>query len=62
MIGTSAAFITTNLVAPFLAGDPRKAAQPASIALAAGIVGLSMVVISLVVGWFLPEPKAEGPE
>ena len=61
MIGTSAAFLTTNLVAPLLAGDPQKAAQPATIALAAGVVGLAMVVISLSVGCFLPEPKAEGP-
>jgi MFS family permease len=59
MIGTSAAFVTTNLVAPYLAGDPQKV-LPAHVAQAAGSVGLAIVVIGLVVGSFLPEPKHVG--
>ena len=58
MIGTSAAFVTTNLVAPYFAGDPQKV-LPAHVAQAAGAVGLAIVVIGLVVGTFLPEPKNE---
>jgi MFS family permease len=56
MIGTSAAFVTTNLVAPYLAGDPQKV-LPAHVGQAAGSVGLAIVIIGLVLGMFLPEPK-----
>jgi hypothetical protein len=60
MIGTSMAFVTTNLVAPMLAG--KGPMLPAHVAQAAGIVALSIAVISFVVGFFLPEPKAEQTE
>jgi MFS family permease len=59
MLGTSAAFVTTNLVAPLFAGAPEKV-LPSHVASAAGAVGLGIVVIGLVLGSFLPEPKAEG--
>ncbi len=60
MIGTSMAFVTTNLVAPMLAGSGPL--LPMHVAKAAGIVAVSIAVISLVVGFFLPEPKKEGAE
>jgi MFS family permease len=54
MIGTSAAFLTSNLIAPMFPGSPfDKMAQ------AAGYVGLSIVVLSLIFGAFLPEPKGD---
>ena len=51
MIGTSAAFITTSLAGAF-GGDRFR-----SMALAAGWVGLVIVVISLTLSFLLPEPK-----
>jgi hypothetical protein len=60
MIGTSMAFVTTNLVAPMLAG--KGPMLPAHVAQAAGYVAVTIAVIGLVVGFFLPEPKAEGAE
>lgn len=57
MIGTSMAFVTTNLVAPMLAG--KGPLLPMHVALAAGYVATTIAVISLIVGFFLPEPKAE---
>lgn len=61
MIGTSMAFVTTNLVAPIISGDPAKV-LPMHVAQAAGYVALTMAVISLAVGFFLPEPKETEPE
>jgi MFS family permease len=60
MIGTSMAFVTTNLVAPMLAGSGPM--FPMHVAKAAGIVALSIAGISFIVGFFLPEPKAEGAD
>ena len=60
MIGTSMAFVTTSLVAPMLAG--KGPMLPAHVAQAAGYVAVSIAVIAFVVGFFLPEPKAEGAE
>jgi MFS family permease len=61
MIGTSAALVTTKFVAPIVAGDPVKV-LPMHVAQAAGYVALGIVVIGIVLGIFLPEPKAEGVE
>ena len=58
MIGTSMAFVTTNLVAPMISGDPTKI-LPVHLAKAAGYVGLGIALLALVVGMFLPEPKSE---
>ena len=55
MIGTSAAFLTTNLIAPQLLGGQ----TPAHIATAAAIVGTSMFVLALALTFLLPEPKVE---
>jgi MFS family permease len=61
MIGTSMAFVTTNLVAPMISGDPAKV-LPMHVAQAAGFVALGMAVLSLLIGFFLPEPKEGEPE
>jgi len=54
MIGTSAAFLTANVVAPMFKGSPFD-----QMAQAAGWVGLGIVILSLVFGSLLPEPKDE---
>ena len=60
MIGTSMAFVTTNLVSPMLAGSGPL--LPMHVAKAAGIVASVIVVISFILGFLLPEPKAEAEE
>lgn len=54
MLGTSAAFVTTNFVAPALGGT-----TPLSVATAAAIVGTSMFALGLAFTFLLPEPKSE---
>jgi MFS family permease len=56
MIGTSAAFLSTNMVAPLFSPTP----GAAHYALAAGVVGTSVFVLALLLTFLLPEPKAEG--
>jgi len=58
MLGTSMAFVTTNWLAPLLAGAASPV-LPVHVAKAAGIVATTIAVLSLIVGFFLPEPKAE---
>ncbi len=55
MIGTSMAFVTTSLVAPWLAGSGPL--MPLHVAKAAGIVATTIAVLSLTIGLLLPEPK-----
>jgi MFS family permease len=55
MIGTSAALVTTNLIAPHLSG----ANNYDKVATAAGLVGLTVFVIALILSFQLPEPKHE---
>ena len=55
MIGTSAAFLTTNLIAPMVGGK----STFDQVAIAAGIVGTAVFVIALVATVFLPEPKEQ---
>ena len=55
MIGTSAAFLTTNLLAPAMSG----ANTYDKVAFAAGLVGMAVFVIAFGASFFLPEPKAE---
>jgi hypothetical protein len=58
MVGTSAAYVTTSLVAPYLSGNSFM-----QIATAAAIVGTSVYAIGLIASAFLPEPKtADAPE
>lgn len=54
MLGTSAAFVTTTLLAPRMSGSTFE-----QVATAAGIVGTTVVVIGLALSFLLPEPKAE---
>jgi MFS family permease len=56
MIGTSAAFLSTNIIAPLLNPHPTWD----NYAMAAGITGVTVFVIALAVSFFLPEPKEEG--
>ena len=58
MIGTSMALVTTNFVAPMLAGSGPL--LPAHVAKAAGVVATSIAVIGFLVGFLLPEPPKEG--
>lgn len=57
MIGTSMAFVTTSLIAPMHAGSGPL--LPSHVAMAAGCVGTSIAIISILLGFLLPEPKAE---
>jgi MFS family permease len=56
MIGTSAALLTTSVLAPLFATDPSKV-LPANVASAAGWLGTGVAVVALVLGSMLPEPK-----
>ena len=58
MIGTSAAFLSTNIIAPLFATTP----TANDYALAAGIVGTSAFVIAMALTFLLPEPKVEQAE
>ena len=58
MIGTSMAVVTTNIVAPFLAGTADKV-TPMIMAQAAGYVATTIAVLAFIIGFFLPEPKGE---
>jgi hypothetical protein len=53
MLGTSAAFVTTNIVAKLMLGG----SSPGHVATAAAIVGTSMFLIGLVLSFLLQEPK-----
>src|SRR5213078_3310243 len=55
MIGTSAAFLTANWIAPMVGGK----STFDQVAIAAGIVGMAVFVIALVATVFLPEPKEQ---
>jgi len=55
MLGTSAAFLTTNIIAPMVgAGSTFD-----NVAMACGIVGTAVFAMALVLTFFLPEPKDE---
>ena len=54
MLGTSAAFVTTNFVAPLFGGS-----GPMQVATAAAIVGTSMFALGLILSFLLPEPKQQ---
>lgn len=58
MVGTSMAILNTGWLAPLLAGGVQ-AVKPFHIAMAAGYIATSMAVLAFVVGFLLPEPKAE---
>jgi MFS family permease len=54
MIGTSAAYVTSNLVAPKLSGTTFE-----QVAMAAAIVGGTVFLIGLILSFLLPEPPKE---
>jgi hypothetical protein len=56
MIGTSAAFLTPKLAQMFT-GSPYD-----QMARAAGYVGAGIAILAVILGLFLPEPKAEAVE
>ncbi len=56
MIGTSASFISLNLIAPLFTSV---SLEPHRVAYAAAIVGTFCFVVALVTSFFLPEPKAD---
>lgn len=58
MIGTSAAFLSTNIIAPLFSATP----TANHYALAAGLVGTGAFVIAMVLTFLLPEPKEQAPE
>jgi MFS family permease len=55
MLGTSAAFLTTNVIAPMMGAR----STFDSVAIAAGVVGTAVFAIALLATVFLPEPKSE---
>lgn len=55
MLGTSAAFLTTNIVAKKLLGG----SGPADVATAAAIVGTAMFLFGFILSFLLPEPKQQ---
>ena len=55
MLGTSAALLTTNIIAP-LTGAKSTFDQ---VAIACGIVGTTVFVIALALTFFLPEPEKQ---
>ena len=57
MIGTSAAFLTTNILAPKMSG----LTTFDKVATAAAIVGTSVFVIGFALSFLLPEPKEQSP-
>ena len=57
MLGTSMAFVTTNFLAPMLAGAGPT--LPMHVAKAAGIVATAIAVVSFLLGFLLPEPKEQ---
>jgi MFS family permease len=61
MIGTSMALVTTNLVAPLVAGSA-DAVRPLHVAQAAGYVALGIAIVSFALGFFLPKPQEEAAE
>jgi MFS family permease len=58
MIGTSAAFLSTNVIAPMFSTRP----TADHYAMAAGIVGVSVFALALILSAALPEPKREPAE
>ncbi len=61
MVGTSMALVTTNFVAPMVAGTGA-VVLPMHIAAAAGYVATTIAAIAFVTGFFLPEPKEAAEE
>lgn len=59
MIGTMAAPVVTEFIAPMIAGG-RDKVTPAVVATAAGVMGTGVFLIGFVLSFLLPEPKEDG--
>jgi hypothetical protein len=59
MIGTMAAPLVTEFIAPLLAGGSSNAVTAQHVAMGAGIVGTAVFVIGLALSFILPEPQEE---
>ena len=59
MLGTSAAFVTTNLVAPLFVGTTSTFEQ---VAIGAAAVGTAVVFLGFLLSFLLPEPKQNAVE
>src|SRR5207302_185093 len=57
MIGTSGAFLTTSIIAPWLSGAGP--VTPEKVANAAGVTGLLVFGVGFLFSFFLPEPAKE---
>jgi hypothetical protein len=57
MIGTSAAFLTTGVIAPLLSGNGP--VTPDKVAFAAGVTGLLVFALGFLVSFFLPQPPGD---
>jgi MFS family permease len=55
MLGTMAAIVNTELLAPLFSGE-----NPQKVAMAAAVIGASVYAIALVMSFLLPPPIAEG--
>ncbi len=55
MLGTMAAFVNTELLAPLFSGE-----NPQRVAMAAAVLGAGVYLIALVTSFFLPPPRQEG--
>lgn len=60
MLGTSAAFLTTNLIAPYLTSMKIGTNPFETVAFAAGVTGVLVFGVGFLVSLFLPEPPKEG--
>jgi MFS family permease len=58
MVGTSAAFLTTNIIAPLLTVGSNNYEK---VAYAAGVTGILVFGIGFLVSFFLPQPQEEKP-
>ena len=58
MIGTSAAFLTTNIIAPLLTVGSNNFEK---VAYAAGVTGVLVFSVGFLVSFFLPQPPREEP-
>ena len=56
MLGTMAATLNTELLAPLFEGD-----NPAKVATAAAVIGGAVYLIALVLSFWMPAPKADEP-
>jgi hypothetical protein len=57
MLGTMAATLNTELIAPMFSGD-----NPHKVAAAAAVIGGAVFVIALILSFFLPEPRIDESE